>query len=102
MGLSPLRSLEPPNQQRVVQIATLLAGVSLVLVIVNIVLASINQSAQAEANQRQQLLAQAAQMNVVSNLLERALITQAENGDSAKIQDLLKRAGVAFTAPAKP
>lgn len=100
MGLKPLPSSDPANQQRVVQGATLLAGVSLVLVIVNIVLASINQSAQAEANQRQQMLAQAAQLNAVNNLLERELIQQAQGGDT-KIQDLLKKANVSFTPPGK-
>lgn len=84
------------------QWATLLAGVSLILVIVNIVLASINASAQAEANRRQQALAQAAQLNAVNSLLERALVQQAEQANDSKVQDLLKKAGVAFTPPAKP
>ena len=81
---------------------TLLAGVSLVLVIVNIALASINASAQREANRRQQMLAEAARLNAVNTLLTRALVQQAEQGNDAKVQDLLKKAGVSFTAPAKP
>ena len=99
MALGPLRKTELPDPQRVVSWATMLAGVSLVLVVVNIVLASLNQSLQAEANQRQQQLAQAAQLNAVTNVLQAGLVQQAQQGD-AKIQAILKKAAVPFTAPA--
>lgn len=98
MPLPPLRSDRTPNPQRVVQGTTLLAGVSLVLVIVNIVLASLNQNLQENVNRRQQVLVQAAQLSTVSTLLERAMVQQAEQGN-AKIQALLKRADVNFAAP---
>jgi hypothetical protein len=68
----------------------MLAGVSLVLVVVNIVLAIIDQNAQAEMNQRQQQIAQAAQIEAVTNVLAREL--QARAADDPQIQDLLKRA----------
>lgn len=100
MALLP--KIPPPDAHRVVSGTTLLAGVSLVLVVVNIVLASINASAQAEANRRQQTLAEAARLNAVNTLLTRALVQQASTGNDAKIQELLKTAGVPFTAPAKP
>lgn len=99
MPLPPLRSDRTPNPQRVVQGTTLLAGVSLVLVIVNIVLASLNQNLQENVNRRQQILVQAAQISTVSTLLERAMVQQAEQGNE-KIQALLKRADVSFTPPA--
>jgi hypothetical protein len=97
-----LPKIPPPDPHRVVSGTTLLAGVSLVLVIVNIALASINASAQAEANRRQQMLAEAGRLNAVDTLLTRALVQRAEQGNDAKIEDLLKKAGVPFTAPAKP
>jgi hypothetical protein len=86
-----------PQGQRLIQWATFLAGVSLVLVVVNIVLAVIDQNAQAEVNQRQQQLAQAAQMEALTNVLVRALEAQAPD---PQIQDLLNRAGV--SPEAKP
>lgn len=82
-----------------VQGATLLAGVSLVLVIVNIVLASLNQTMQENVNRRQQVLVQAAQLSSVATILQRAMVTQAEQGDE-KIQAVLKRADITFKAPA--
>lgn len=98
MTLPPLRSERAPNPQRVVQGATLLAGVSLVLVIVNIVLASLNQNLQEDVSRRQQVLVQAAQLSQVSTILQRAMVAQAEQGDE-KIQALLKQADVSFKAP---
>lgn len=99
LALPPLRTERAPNPQRVVQGATLLAGVSLVLVIVNIVLASLNQTMQENVNRRQQVLVQAAQLSSVATILQRAMVTQAEQGDE-KIQAVLKRADITFKAPA--
>ena len=99
MALPPLRSERAPNPHRVVQGATLLAGVSLVLVIVNIVLASLNQDLQDNVNRRQQALVQAAQLSNVAAILQRAMVAQAEQGDE-KIQAVLKQAGVSFSEPA--
>lgn len=91
-----------PQGHRLIQWATMLAGVSLVLVVVNIVLAIIDQNAQAEVNQRQQQIAQAAQLEAVTNVLAREL--QAQAAADPQIQDLLKRAQlpVAGTAAVPP
>ena len=89
-----------------IQWTTLLAGVSLVLVIVNIALALMDQSAQAEANQRQQQIAQAAQLEALTNLLLHALSVQEQSSKDPQIQDLLARAaagaGPPSTAAAPP
>ena len=92
-----------PQGQRLTHWATMLAGISLVLVVVNIVLAILDQNAQADVNQRQQQIAQAAQLEAVTNVLARELQAQAPN--DPQIQDLLKRvqlpvAGTAVPPPA--
>lgn len=92
---------EPPGH-RLIQWATLLAGVSLVLVIVNIVLAVIDRNAQAEVNRRQQQIAQAAQLEAVAKVMTRALTTQAEASQDKQLQDLLANAGISGAAPPKP
>jgi hypothetical protein len=100
LGLKP-QPLDPQlRQQRLIQLATLLAGVSLILVVVNIGLAVIDQRAQAEVNQRQQIINQAAQLNAVSGLLTRALISQAQAAKDPQIEALLKRAGAVGATPA--
>jgi len=83
------------------QWTTLLAGVSLVLVIVNIALALVDQSAQAEANQRQQQIAQAAQLEALTNVLTHALTVQEQSSKDPQIKDLLTRAA-ASAEPASP
>ncbi|MGH7153619.1 MAG: hypothetical protein ACREF3_06785 [Acetobacteraceae bacterium] len=100
--MRPFRSLQSPaGQQRLIQWATLLAGVSLMLVIVNIVLATIVQNAQAEVNRRQQMIAQAAQLGPVTAALVRDLVAQ--SATDTKLQDLLKQAGITQSAlPAAP
>jgi succinate dehydrogenase hydrophobic anchor subunit len=92
-----------------IQWATLLAGVSLVLVVVNIALALIDQTAQAEANQRQQEIAQAAQLEALTNLLVHGLTTQEQSSKDPQIEDLLQRVNSglspvppAAAPPAKP
>jgi len=91
--MSPLRPLQSPaGQQRLIQWATLLAGVSLVLVVVNIVLATLVQNAQAEVNQRQQMIAQAAQLAPLNAALVRDLVS--ESATDTKLQDLLKQVGI--------
>jgi len=92
-----------------IQLTTLLAGVSLVLVVVNIALALMDQSAQAEANQRQQQIAQAAQLEALTNLLLHTLSVQEQSSKDPQIQDLLTRAAAgagltstSIAAPAAP
>lgn len=95
------RKPAPSGVSWLIQWATLLAGVSLVLVVVNIALAVVDQSAQAEANQRQQQIAQAAQLQALSNLLTQALSRQEQSSNDPQLKELLARVGVgAETAPA--
>ena len=83
--------------------APALAGVSLVLVIVNIAPALWDQTAQVEANQRQQQIAQAAQLEALTNLLAHSLATQEQSSKDPQIQALLTRAAAsAGPAPAVP
>lgn len=100
---------KPPASEAswLIQMATVLAGVSLVLVIVNIALALLDQTAQAEASQRQQQIAQAAQLEALTNVLTHALSTQEQSSKDPQIQALLTRAAAgapppAPTAAAKP
>jgi succinate dehydrogenase hydrophobic anchor subunit len=85
-----------------IQWATLLAGVSLVLVVVNIALALMDQTAQAEVNQRQQEIAQAAQLGALTTVLTRALTTQEQNSKDPQIEDLLRRVSNALSSEGIP
>jgi hypothetical protein len=82
-----------PTGSWLIQWSTLLAGVSLVLVIANIVLAVVDQSAQGEANQRQQQIAQAAQLEALTNVLMHALTAQEQSSKDPQLQDLLRSGG---------
>jgi succinate dehydrogenase hydrophobic anchor subunit len=105
LGLVRMSDQKPAASQGswLLQWATLLAGVSLVLVIVNIALALLDQTAQAGANQRQQQIAQAAQLEALTNVLTHALTVQEQSSRDPQIQDLLTRAaanaGPASTVP---
>jgi succinate dehydrogenase hydrophobic anchor subunit len=87
------RKPAPSQGQWLIQWATLLAGVSLILVVVNIALALVDQNAQAEANQRQQQIAQAAQLEALTNVLVHALTVQEESSKDPQLKDLLARYG---------
>jgi hypothetical protein len=63
-----------------------------VLVIANIALALMDQTAQAEANQRQQQIAQAAQLEALTNVLIHALATQEQSSKDPAIEDLIHTA----------
>ncbi len=104
MALRPPSADQQTRQQRLIQWATMLAGVSLVLVVVNIALAIIDQNAQADVNERQQIIAQAAQLNAVNTLLTRALQSQMQSAKDPQIEALLKSAGIGEAAApaAKP
>jgi hypothetical protein len=93
------RKPAPSQGQWLIQWATLLAGVSLILVVVNIALAIIDQTAQAEANQRQQQIAQAAQLEALTNVLARALRTQEESSKDPQLKDLLAHYSGGVGAP---
>src|SRR5258708_22536046 len=83
-------------------IMTSLAGISVVLVIVNGVIFLTNQSAQAEVNQRQQFINQSAQLGRVQEVLVRALATSAANNKDDQLRDLLSQHGVSFTVKSLP
>ena len=85
----------------VVWVATALAGASLVLVVVNMVLALGNEQARTAVNARQQFINQNAQAGSLDSALIRALVGEAVNNGNAEIQALLTRAGVNY-APNAP
>ncbi len=85
----------------VVWVATALAAASLVLVVVNMVLALGNEQARTAANARQQFISQNSQAGSLDNALIRALVGEAVNNNNAEIQALLTRAGVTY-APNPP
>ncbi len=84
-----------------VWVATALAAASLVLVVVNMVLALGNEQARTAANARQQFISQNSQAGSLDNALIRALVGEAVNNNNAEIQALLTRAGVTY-APNPP
>jgi hypothetical protein len=70
-------------------VMTSLAGISVLLVIVNGVIFLTDQSAQAEVNQRQQFINQSAQFGRVQEGLVRALALSAANNKDDQLRDLL-------------
>lgn len=85
----------------VVWVVTALAAASLVLVVVNMVLALGNEQTRTAVNARQQFINQNAQAGSLDNALIRALVGEAVNNGNAEIQALLTRAGVTY-APNPP
>ena len=85
-----------------------LAGVTVVLVIVNGVLFLDNQSAQREVNKRQLFINQSIQISRVYEALVRAIAAAAVTAKDDKLRDLLAQHGITFTftpspgAPAAP
>jgi len=77
-------------------LATALAAISLALVIVNGVMFTLNQSVQAEVNNRQQFINQSIQLARVEDNMARALATAAAHGDD-KIKDLLAELKIGYT-----
>ena len=103
--MSEVRSPRGPTTAEatsgVVWVATALAAASLVLVVVNMVLALGNEQARTEANARQQFISQNGQAGSLDNALIRALVGEAVNNNNTEIQALLTRAGVNY-APNPP
>ncbi len=83
-------------------IMTSLAGISVILVIVDGVLFLTNQSAQAEVNQRQLFISQSAQYGRIQEGLVRALAASAANNKDDQLRDLLAQYGVTYTVNPPP
>jgi hypothetical protein len=81
-------------------IMTILAGISVVLVIVNGVIFLTNQSVQAEINQRQQFISQSVQLGRLHEGLVRAMQISAATNKDDQLRDLLAQHG--FTVPPAP
>lgn len=76
-----------------------LAGLSLVLVVVNIVLAAMNARTQAEVDTRQRFIVDAPQYNAIGGALVRSLDAAASTGDLALIA-MMRRHGLNPSKPA--
>jgi hypothetical protein len=84
-------------------ITTVLAGVSVILVISNGILFLVNQEAQAAINRRQQFINQSTQLGRVNEALVRALATSAATNKDDQLRDLLAQHGITFQVnPAQP
>lgn len=79
-----------------------LAGFSLLLVIVYIVLVQDNRSVQLEVNQRQQFINQSVQLGRINEALIRALATAAVKNNDDKLRDLLAQRGITINAAGEP
>lgn len=77
-------------------VSTVLAALSVVLVISNGVLFLANQEAQAAINRRQQFINQSAQLDRLNEALVRALATYAANNKDDQLRDLLAQHGITF------
>ncbi len=77
-------------------ISTLLAGLSVILVISNGLLFLVNQEAQAAVNRRQQFINQSAQLGRLNEALVRALATTAANNKDDQLRELLAQHGITF------
>src|SRR5208282_2244577 len=74
-----------------------LAGLTLLLVCINVWLVLGDQSRQAEVNRRQQFINQSIQLGRVNESLVRALATTAVNNKDDKLRNLLTEQGINFT-----
>jgi hypothetical protein len=83
-------------------VMTSLAGISVLLVIVNGVIFLTDQSAQAEVNQRQQFINQSAQLGRVQEGLVRALALSAANNKDDQLRDLLAQFNISYTINPPP
>jgi uncharacterized membrane protein affecting hemolysin expression len=77
--------------------ATLLGAAAIVLVAVNGFLFLQNQTAQAEVNERQQVITQSAQLSSLNESLIRAVATSAANNNDDKLRDVLTQNGISYT-----
>jgi hypothetical protein len=82
--------------------AVTFAGLTLVLVVANMVLLTRNQAAQAEVNQRQQFINQSLQLSRVNEALVRAVAAAAVNNSDDRLRDLLAQQGITIGAAPGP
>jgi predicted Holliday junction resolvase-like endonuclease len=75
-------------------VQTILAVLSLVLVVVNIMLALGNQSLQAEVNERQQFIAQSIQLEQLNRQVVAVLANMAMKSNDEQLKNLLASSGV--------
>ena len=78
---------------RLKQVATGIALLALVLVVLNAILVLNNVSRQAEVNQRQQFINQSIQLSRISQNLVSALAQSAVRNDDKEIRDMLASSG---------
>jgi hypothetical protein len=82
-------------------LSTVLAGLSIILVVSNGLLFLSNQESQATINRRQQFINQSVQLGRVNEALVRTLATVAANNKDDQLRDLLAQHGITFqVAPA--
>jgi hypothetical protein len=82
-------------------VATALAAIALVLVIVNSALFVSNQGAQTDITSRQQFINQSVQLAKVQETFGRDLATVAARGDD-KVHELLNQLGITYTVSQPP
>lgn len=78
-------------------IITVLAGLSVLLVIIDADLALSNETLQADVNQRQQILNQAPQLNRLNEIFMRALGDAEVKTKDDQLRDMLARYGLVAT-----
>ncbi len=86
--------------ERLPQVAAVLAVLALIGVVVNVVLVLGNQKIEAEVQGRQQVINQSLQLNQVGNALVQSLGAAAVNGNDASARDLLAEYGITATSNA--
>ncbi|MGB8275030.1 MAG: hypothetical protein WCF16_07135 [Alphaproteobacteria bacterium] len=79
------------------RVSVALAGITVVLVVVNGSLFLVNQSGQTEVNRRQLFINQSVQLGRVSEALVRALAQASVVKKDDKLRDLLAQHGITFT-----
>jgi hypothetical protein len=83
----------------VIQIA--LAGLTMVLVVLNILFSLGNQSIQADVNERQQIIAQAIQMEQLNRQVVAVLANMAMKSNDEQLKSLLSQSGFGFGVPSQ-
>jgi hypothetical protein len=83
-------------------VPTILAGLTFLLVVVNIVLLLGNQSIQAEVNERQQFIAQSIQLESLSRQVIGVLANMAVKTNDEQLKKLLASSGVNLTPNPEP
>jgi hypothetical protein len=83
-------------------VPTILAGLTFVLVVVNIVLSFGNQSIQAEVNERQQFITQSIQLESLSRQVIGVLANMAVKTNDQQLKSLLASSGVNLAPNPEP